>query len=92
MEAIANPMKTRAQINVIFLGEINFAIIVPTKTAPPVQIAWPRHPPRMTPQTSLSPARTIVANWDLSPHSAMNVIVKQFTNSCKDFVKVIKDL
>ena len=35
----------------------------------------------MTPQTLFMPARTMVASWDLSPHSAMKVIVKQFRNT-----------
>ena len=84
----------------------NLAMSAPARTAPPVQMAWPRHPPRMTPTwrtwekrlidwkveillvnhlmpqtTSLMPARTMVASWDLSPHSAMKVRVKVFTNS-----------
>merc|ERR1719186_2437360 len=45
----------------------------------------PRTPPTQTPPTSLIPARTIVASWDLSPHSAMKVMLKQFTNSLKIF-------
>ena len=73
----------------------HLAISAPAKTAPPVQIAWPRQPPRMTPTwrqmlwfsfltprtTSLMPARTMVASWDRSPHSAMKVRVKVLTNS-----------
>merc|ERR1719193_3073701 len=81
MEAMAKPRKTRAPRKVIFLIEMNLAMRAPAKTAPPVQTAWPRHPPRMTPTTSLMPARTIVASWDLSPHSAMKVRVNVFTNS-----------
>ena len=80
-EAMAKPRKTRAPIMVMTRAERNLAMMRPTRTAPPVQTVWPRQPPTTTPQTSFSPASTMVASWDLSPHSAMKVMVKQLTNN-----------
>ena len=85
MDAIAKPMKTRAPMKVMTLVEMNLATIIPTKTAPPVQTVCPAQPPRMTPHTLLSPARTMVASCDLSPHSAMKVMVKHLINTLKTF-------
>ena len=49
IEAMAKPRKTRAPRKVIFLMEMNLAMRAPASTAPPVQMAWPRQPPRITP-------------------------------------------
>ena len=50
---------------VTILTEIFLAMRAPQITARPVQMMWPRTPPRQTPATSLIPAITIVANCDL---------------------------
>lgn len=55
--------------------EIRWAIIRPPITANPVQIECPKTPPTITPSTSSRAANIIVVSWDLSPHSAKNVIV-----------------
>ena len=83
MEAIAKPMKTRAPMKVMTLADMNLATIIPTRTAAPVQTVCPAQPPSMTPHTLLRPARTMVASWDLSPHSAMKVMVKHLMKTLK---------
>ena len=51
--------------------------------ARPVQMKWPRKPPTQTPLTSLIPAMTMVASWDLSPHSARKVMANVLLNTRK---------
>lgn len=75
----ANNKKTTPPTIVTVRTEIRCAIIRPPITAKPVQIAWPRTPPTITPYALSRAASTIVDNWDRSPHSATNVIVKAWT-------------
>ena len=60
-------LKKRVKLpkRVTILTEIFLAIRAPQMTASPVQMMCPRTPPRQTPATSLMPAITMVANWDL---------------------------
>lgn len=72
----ANSKKTTPPTMVTVRTDIRCAIMRPPMTASPVQRAWPRTPPTMTPYALSRAASTIVDNCDRSPHSATNVIVK----------------
>jgi hypothetical protein len=54
---------------------------LPPSTAAPVQAAWPRQPPSVTPSTSLLAASPMVAIWLRSPHSARKVSVNTSTST-----------
>ena len=45
IEAMANPINTRAPMKVMTLADMNLATIIPTSTAAPVHTVCPRHPP-----------------------------------------------
>ena len=48
IEAIPNPMNTKAPMRVKNRAEMNLATIIPTSTAAPVHTVWPRQPPEVT--------------------------------------------
>lgn len=60
------------------LSEIMDAMPLPPNTAAPVQMAWPKQPPAVTPITFALAAKPMVATWLRSPHSARNVNVNAF--------------
>ena len=56
----------------------NACTVLPAR---PVQIKWPRTPPTHTPATSLIPAITIVASWDLNNHAINHAINQSYNQS-----------
>ena len=76
----ANNIKTTPPTKVTVRTEIRWAIMRPPKTAKPVHMLCPKIPAITTAMTFSLAAKTIVANCDLSPHSARNVMVKACRN------------
>mmetsp|Transcript_23605 Transcript_23605/g.55928 ORF Transcript_23605/g.55928 Transcript_23605/m.55928 type:complete len:236 (+) Transcript_23605:133-840(+) len=65
-------------------SEILAASMRPPRTAIPVQIVWPMHPPSVTPYGFFAALNAIVAICDRSPHSAKNVRVNDCIAICEN--------